>query len=463
MKDKLIAEFNQLNAMKGLRTAAALQGACHNFTIEWISLMFADGEVSDAKANNRMQQLSKRLGGGNAVLQKVFAEVWKENPSSYKFADKQMIAIRGLEEAKLIFDYEAYDQTKLVQALRNPDYSGFLYSFWFPGAVVGATDAHTIGFFRPMVAKKGKLLPTNEFISAFDPNYGEYLIPELEFNYWLNKLKAVYVGVIKHHMLKGFPSKTPPKLTTQNGNAVVTAQNLTQVATGTTNYAAQVAVGAANRRDSHEWQKLTSLMCWDAIFHCAYLASIINDDKYKALLASRDKQFHLVKYTDSTINNATAMQAIPPGHAIGFFVEEQDKTWRMIHVMLSVGGGKAAGNKNDCIGVGSMLGWEVLDLAGGLKWEDGYIKAPMGNDSITGVMKYRNAYVRHRPITALAQVELPSLSKASSVFPWAPSGLNYALANEPVLLNGMKVIFDQSVGLYPVNLESKEEARRNGA
>lgn len=56
-----------------------------------------------------------------------------------------------------------------------------------------------------------------------------------------------------------------------------------------------------------------------------------------------------------------------------------------------------------------------------------------------------------------------ALSTAYSIFPWAPSGLNYALANEPVLLNGMKVIFDQPVGLYPVNLESKEEARRNGA
>jgi hypothetical protein len=456
VKDKLIAEFSQLNAMKGLRAAAALQGACHNFTIEWISLMFADGEVSDAKANNRMQQLSKRLGGGNAVLQKVFAEVWEENPSVYKFADKQMIAIRGLEEAKLIFDYEVYDQKKLVQAVRNPDYSGFLYSFWFPGTVAGATDAHTIGFFRPMVAKGGKLLPTNEFISAFDPNFGEYLIPELEFNYWFNKLKAVYLGVINHHMLKGFPLKTPPQRT------IVTAQNLAQATTGTTKEAAQVAVGAANLRNSHEWKKLTSLMCWDAIFHCAYLAGIINHSKYKALLASPNRQFHLVRYTDSTINNATAMKAIPPGHAIGFFVEEQNKTWRMIHVMLSVGDGKAAGNKNDCIGVGSMVGWEVLDLANELKWEGDGVKGAYGKDN-NNEISYRDIYLRHRPITDLAQVELPSLSKASSVFPWAPSGLNYALANEPVLLNGMKVIFDQPVGLYPVNLESKEEARRNGA
>lgn len=50
----------------------------------------------------------------------------------------------------------------------------------------------------------------------------------------------------------------------------------------------------------------------------------------------------------------------------------------------------------------------------------------------------------------------------SNFFPHLESGMNYALSDEPILLNGMKVIFDQPVGVYPVNLESKEEARRNG-
>jgi hypothetical protein len=54
-----------------------------------------------------------------------------------------------------------------------------------------------------------------------------------------------------------------------------------------------------------------------------------------------------------------------------------------------------------------------------------------------------------------------SLSTAN-LFPHFASELNYALSSEPILLNGMKVIFDQPVGVYPVNLESKEDARRNG-
>ena len=30
--------------------------------------------------------------------------------------------------------------------------------------------------------------------------------------------------------------------------------------------------------------------------------------------------------------------------------------------MIAVGGGVAAGNKNLCIGIGSPVGWEILDL-----------------------------------------------------------------------------------------------------
>src|SRR5690606_7283163 len=60
MQDKLIATFSQVGVMQPLvgRSAAATQGACHNFTIEWVSFMFADkGVVSDAAAAQRMTKL----------------------------------------------------------------------------------------------------------------------------------------------------------------------------------------------------------------------------------------------------------------------------------------------------------------------------------------------------------------------------------------------------------------------
>jgi hypothetical protein len=51
----------------------------------------------------------------------------------------------------------------------------------------------------------------------------------------------------------------------------------------------------------------------------------------------------------------------------------------------------------------------------------------------------------------------PPLSQGQSLFPHIEEGFNYAFANAPVLLNGMKVIFDRSVPVYPVNLKNKQE------
>ncbi|MDH6097495.1 hypothetical protein NWP21_01275 [Anabaenopsis sp. FSS-46] len=42
-----------------------------------------------------------------------------------------------------------------------------------------------------------------------------------------------------------------------------------------------------------------------------------------------------------------------------------------------------------------------------------------------------------------------------SLFSYSPSHLTTALSNEPILINRMKVIFDRSVSVYPVSLQSK--------
>lgn len=46
----------------------------------------------------------------------------------------------------------------------------------------------------------------------------------------------------------------------------------------------------------------------------------------------------------------------------------------------------------------------------------------------------------------------PDLSKASAMDE----------AGQKVLLNGMTILFDEKVGLYPVRLEKKEDASREG-
>ncbi|NEP86278.1 MAG: hypothetical protein F6K18_05265 [Okeania sp. SIO2C2] len=50
-----------------------------------------------------------------------------------------------------------------------------------------------------------------------------------------------------------------------------------------------------------------------------------------------------------------------------------------------------------------------------------------------------------------------TLSSSKSLFPPSQSSFTTALSSEPVLLNGMKVIFDQPTPVYPVNLQPKDK------
>jgi len=54
------------------------------------------------------------------------------------------------------------------------------------------------------------------------------------------------------------------------------------------------------------------------------------------------------------------------------------------------------------------------------------------------------------------------MSQKQNIFPrQLPRGLSGALSEEPVTLDGMKVLFDQKVGLYPVQLERKGKKNRD--
>ncbi|BDA75144.1 hypothetical protein RIVM261_033190 [Rivularia sp. IAM M-261] len=83
---------------------------------------------------------------------------------------------------------------------------------------------------------------------------------------------------------------------------------------------------------------------------------------------------------------------------------------------------------------------------------------PEGLAPVNGYLSWH-----HKQIKTLVTPPVAQQQSVDRLFPHFAFGLTYSFSNEPILLNGMKVIFDQPVGLYPVNLESKEEARRNGA
>lgn len=108
---------------------------------------------------------------------------------------------------------------------------------------------------------------------------------------------------------------------------------------------------------------LSAAMCWDAVKLCAVTAGLLKPQA--------DAQHHLISDSDPRVAGAEALSAVPEGHALGFFDGA-----RLVHLMMSTGAGHAAGNKNDCIGLGHPAGWEVLDL-NRLRWDgDGNVTAP---------------------------------------------------------------------------------------
>ena len=109
---------------------------------------------------------------------------------------------------------------------------------------------------------------------------------------------------------------------------------------GTT--AANIAREAARGHGTY-WRALSEQMCWDAVAACQGRAPGRHIDE-----------------NATAVNNIDALRSIPEGATIGFFDGS-----KLVHVMISLGGGQAAGTKNGCIGMGSPIGWESLDLSTG--------------------------------------------------------------------------------------------------
>ncbi len=133
---------------------------------------------------------------------------------------------------------------------------------------------------------------------------------------------------------------------------------------GTNAFAASVARGIAVHQDSLEFGKLSSEICWDAVAHCLLLAG------FKAPAVQLPSRPLLVNTRDPQILSAAAMGNVPEGHVIGFFTQKPGDSPIMYHQMIATGAGAAAGNKNSCIGIGSPVGWELLDLTT-LNWQPG--------------------------------------------------------------------------------------------
>lgn len=185
-----VADFEQVRVMSPLAktSAAATQGACHNFSLHWCSEILAN---PGANGSTRMATLGRKAGGANPILQKAFGDRWSLEGQSG--ADDMMLRIHGLS-ATSVFPYSNFNPTSLKNGILGGKGKAFIYSFWFSGSRPGAEGgAHSIAFY--CTSHGG-----NAVVHAFDPNFGEFVLTGGELPQFLAELFALYGPVNTHDM-----------------------------------------------------------------------------------------------------------------------------------------------------------------------------------------------------------------------------------------------------------------------
>ena len=129
--------------------------------------------------------------------------------------------------------------------------------------------------------------------------------------------------------------------------------------------AARVARDAATLQGD-TYLQLSGMMCWDAVAHCQALGG-----GPAATSITVGDHLHYISTSDPSVTSAAEMRRVPQGAFIGFF-----HGGLLVHAMIATGHGLAAGNKNQCIGIGQPVGWEILDLASRLTWSGGGARTP---------------------------------------------------------------------------------------
>jgi hypothetical protein len=122
-------------------------------------------------------------------------------------------------------------------------------------------------------------------------------------------------------------------------------------------------------KKEHIYTKLSARMCWDAVLLCAWSVKGIqctdvdltknaynvvteNGSSYDRLFVD-DKKFE--------VTSARQLMDLSKGAFIGFAFITGNKVLR--HVMIHIGNGWGAGNKNSCVlRAGKDIGWEKLDM-----------------------------------------------------------------------------------------------------
>jgi hypothetical protein len=175
------------------------------------------------------------------------------------------------------------------------------------------------------------------------------------------------------------------------------------------------------------FQQINGLYPLPAVIQCAENAKAITAHRARQLrLLSAGEDFsHIVGPQDKVVMSAAAMRRVPEGAVIAFIHVDpatgEAEGWykgrrHLIHTMLSLGSGRAAGTQGDHFGLPVEDGnWRAVDLAASLNWR----LVPGTYDAITqplGNAAPLHMRIRYRPIAAFQENE-PSWPEEETAMP----------------------------------------------
>ena len=186
------AAFDQSNVLDATYNPESAGGACHMFSLEWISEIISDKSQGATARMDAMRRKAKSI----QVKYGVFGKRWDREGGRY--ADVGMAKLTGVE----VFDFKTPGNFDTVASMvRSTSRTGFVYSFWFQNG-----GAHSIALYR-----SGKSFWGTGHIYVFDPNFGEYYLKRSVFVEWLRQAMASeYAGFggITGHQLRFVRSYT---------------------------------------------------------------------------------------------------------------------------------------------------------------------------------------------------------------------------------------------------------------
>ncbi|MCC7005296.1 MAG: hypothetical protein IT497_01460 [Ottowia sp.] len=152
----------------------AQYGACHSFTIAWVSLMFETGNdaMSMHTRINNLQQSSQLI----MQLQKQYIVSSIDTHNSV--ADEALLHSQGLQATsqveRSLLGSTLLEKTcvELATEMSAPRSPAYIHSFSYIDAN-GQRAGHTIGYFRQMKEVNGRRVAADDYVTIFDPNYGE--------------------------------------------------------------------------------------------------------------------------------------------------------------------------------------------------------------------------------------------------------------------------------------------------